>query len=143
MAEENETLLHRWFEEVWNKGSEAAIDEMFAEDGIAHGLNDADGNAIRGCEKFKILHRNFRKAFPNLKITIEETVSEADKIAAVCKVTATHEGEGIGVAPTNQPIEFTGLTIVKIKDGKIVEAWNEFDFMKMYSQVGALTLNLQ
>ena len=78
-----------------------------------------------------------------MKITIEETVAEGDKIAAVCKVTATHEGEGIGVAPTNQPIEFTGLTIVKIKDGKIVEAWNEFDFMKMYSQVGALTLNLQ
>ena len=143
MAEEYKTLLHRWFEEVWNQGSESAIDEMFAADGIAHGLNDADGSAIRGCENFKILHRNFRNAFPNMKVTIEETVAEGDKIAAVCKVTATHAGEGIGVAPTNQPIEFTGLTIVKIKDGKIVEAWNEFDFMKMYSQVGALTLNLQ
>ena len=77
-------------------------------------LHDANGNAICGCENFKILHRNFRGAFPNMKITIEETVTEADKIAAVCKVTATHEGEGIGVAPTNQPIEFTGLTIVKI-----------------------------
>jgi predicted ester cyclase len=143
MSEKYETLLHRWFEEVWNKGREEAIDEMFAEDGIAHGLNDSEGNPIRGCEGFKALQRNFRKAFPNLKITIEETVSEGDKIAAVCKVTAIHEGEGIGVAPTNQPIDFTGLTIVKIKDGKIIEAWNEFDFMKMYSQVGALTLNLQ
>jgi predicted ester cyclase len=143
MSEKYETLLHRWFEEVWNKGREEAIDEMFAEDGIAHGLNDSEGNPIRGCEGFKAFQRNFRKAFPNLKITIEETVSEGDKIAAVCKVTAIHEGEGIGVAPTNQPIDFTDLTIVKIKDGKIIEAWNEFDFMKMYSQVGALTLNLQ
>ncbi|HEY0428341.1 MAG TPA: hypothetical protein VGC76_11205 [Pyrinomonadaceae bacterium] len=33
--------------------------------------------------------------------------------------------------------------VVKLKDGKIVEAWNEFDFMKMYRQLGALTLTLK
>jgi predicted ester cyclase len=47
------------------------------------------------------------------------------------------------VLPTNKPVEFTGLTIVKVKDGKIVEAWNQFDFMKMYTQIGVLKLNLQ
>jgi len=35
------------------------------------------------------------------------------------------------------------MTIVRIDNGKIVEAWNEFNFMKMYEQVGALALNLQ
>ena len=140
---EYESLIHRWFEEVWNNRSEDAIDEMFAEDGIANGLNDAEGNPLRGPESFKTLHRTFLSAYPDLKITVEDTVAEGDKIAARCTVRATHAGEGIGVAPTNQPVEFTGMTIVRIKDGKIVEAWNEFDFMKMYSQVGALTLNLQ
>jgi len=143
MAEEYKTLLHKWFEEVWNKGREEAIDEMFATDGIAHGLNDADGNTVRGTEGFKTLHRAFRSAYPDLQITVEDTVTEGDKIAARCTVRAKHAGEGLGIAPTNQPVEFTGLAIVKIKDGKIVEAWNEFDFMKMYRQVGALTLNLQ
>ncbi len=143
MAEEYETFLHRWFEEVWNNRSEEAIDEMFHEDGIANGLNDAEGNPIRGTENFKTLHRAFLSAYPDLKITVEDTVMEGDKIAARCTVKATHTGEGLGILPTNQPIEFTGLTIVKLKDGKIIEAWNEFDFMKMYSQVGALTLNLQ
>lgn len=140
---EYETLLHRWFEEVWNNRSEDAIDEIFAEDGVANGLNDAEGNPLRGPENFKTLHRAFLSAYPDLKITIEDTVREGDKIAARCIVRATHAGEGVGVAPTGQPVEFTGMTIVKIKDDKIVEAWNEFDFMKMYSQVGALTLNLQ
>ncbi len=140
---EYETLLHQWFEEVWNNKSEDAIDELFAEDGIANGLNDADGNPLRGPENFKTLHRAFLAAYPDLTITVEDTVSEGDKIAARCTVRATHTGDGLGVAPTNQPVEFTGMTIVKIKDGKIVEAWNEFDFMKMYSQVGALTLNPQ
>ncbi|CAN5603651.1 hypothetical protein BH20ACI4_BH20ACI4_31580 [soil metagenome] len=140
---EYESLIHRWFEEVWNNRSEEAIDELLAEDGVANGLNDAEGNPLRGPEGFKTLHRAFLSAYPDLKITVEDTVCEGDKIAARCTIRATHQGEGIGVAPTDSAVEFTGMTIVKIKDGKIVEAWNEFDFMKMYSQVGALTLNLQ
>ncbi len=143
MPEEYETFLHRWFEEVWNNQSEDAIDEMCAEDVVANGLTDAEGNTVRGIEAYKNLFRAFISAYPNIKITVEDTISEGDKIAARCRVSATHAGEGIGVAPTNQPVEFTGMTIVRVKDGKIVEAWNEFDFMKMYSQVGALTLNLQ
>ena len=51
---EQETILHRWFEEVWNNRSEAAIDELFAEDGVANGLNDAEGNPLRGPEGFKL-----------------------------------------------------------------------------------------
>ena len=143
MPQEYETFMHQFFEEVWNKQSEDAIDEMCSEDVVANGLSDADGNTIRGIEAYKNLFRAFISAYPNIKITVEDTISEGDKIAARCRVSATHEGEGLGVAPTNQPVEFTGMTIVKVKDGKIVEAWNEFDFMKMYSQVGALTLNLQ
>lgn len=143
MNDEYETLLHRWFEEAWNKGREEAIDEMFAADGVANGLNDAEGNPVRGPEEFKKMFRSFRSAFPNLQITVEDTVSEGDKIAARCTVRANHDGEGLGIAPTRQPIEFTGQSIVRLKDGKIQEAWNEFDFLKMYSQVGALTMTLK
>ncbi|HEY0050023.1 MAG TPA: ester cyclase [Pyrinomonadaceae bacterium] len=143
MAEEHENFLRRWFEEVWNKKNEGAIDRMCCADVVANGLTDAEGRTICGVEAYKTLFRTFVSAYPDLKITVEDTVSEGDKIAARCRVTATHTGEGLGVAPTNQPLEFTGMTMVKIKDGKIAEAWNEFDFMKMYSQFGALKLNLQ
>src|SRR4051812_27245433 len=110
MAQEYESFLHRWFEEVWNKGSEKAIEEMFAEDGVANGLNDAEGNPIRGIDDFKVLHRAFRSAYPDLKITVEDVVAEGDKIAGRCSVKATHSGEALGVSPTNLPIEFTGMT---------------------------------
>ena len=143
MAEEYGNFMQRWFEEVWNKQSEEAIDEMCDKDVVANGLTDAEGNTIRGVEAYKTLFRTFISAYPNMKITVEDTITEGDKIAARCRVSATHEGEGLGIAPSSQPVEFTGMTMVRIKDGKIVEAWNEFDFMKMYSQVGALTLNLQ
>lgn len=141
MSEIYKDFVHRWFEEVWNNKSEKAIEEMFAEDGIANGLNDADGNPLRGPEGFKTLHRAFITAYPDLKITVEDTISEGDKICARCRVTGTHMGDGLGVAPTNEPVDFTGMTFVTLKDGKIAEAWNEFDFMKMYSQIGALTMN--
>jgi len=68
---------------------------------------------------------------------------DGDKIVARCRVTGSHQGEGIGLTPTDQPVDFTGMVIVRVADGKIVEAWNEFDFMKMYDQVGALKLDLK
>jgi predicted ester cyclase len=58
-------------------------------------------------------------------------------------VTATHTGEGLRLAPTNRPVEFTGIGIAKVADGKMVEVWNEWDFLKMYAQLDALSLNLQ
>jgi len=134
------SFIHRWFDEVWNNQNEAAVNELFAEDGVGHGLG---GEPIRGPEEFKTFHRAFISAYPDLKVLVEDTVVEGDKIAARCRVTGVHQGHGIGLAPTNQPVEFTGMVIVRVKDGKIVEAWNEFNFMEMYKQVGALTLNLQ
>ena len=133
-------FMHRWFEEVWNNQNEAAIEEMFAANGVGHGLGP---EPIVGPENFKTFHRAFVSAYPDLKVHVEDTVVEGDKIATRCRVTGSHQGNGIGVAPTNTPVEFTGMVIVRVQDGKIVEAWNEFNFMEMYKQVGALTLNLQ
>jgi steroid delta-isomerase-like uncharacterized protein len=142
MAEQYETLAHRWFEEVWNQQREDVIDEMLHEDCIAHGLTDEGGNTLRGPGGFKTLFHAFLQAYPDLRVKVEETVSEGDRIVARCTVTGTHTGEGIGVAPTDRTIGFTGLVLLKVKDGKFVEAWNQFDFMNMYQQLGVLSLTL-
>jgi steroid delta-isomerase-like uncharacterized protein len=138
MSEENKALLRRWFEEVWNKGREGAIDEMFAEDGVAHGLTDAAGEPLRGASGFKPFFRKFREAFPDIEVVVEDALAEGDKVAARCTVRGRHHGDSLGFAATKRPVEFTGIAIVRIRDGKIVEAWNNFDFMQMFQQVGAL-----
>jgi steroid delta-isomerase-like uncharacterized protein len=130
--------MRRWFEEVWNKGREEAIDELFAEDGVANGLADESGEALRGPVGFKPFFRRFREAFPEIEVTVEETVSEGDKVAARCTVRGAHRGDSLGLAATNRPVEFTGICIVRVADGKIAEAWNNFDFMSMFQQLGAL-----
>ncbi|HJR08733.1 MAG TPA: ester cyclase [Pyrinomonadaceae bacterium] len=136
--EDPRALIHRWFEEVWNKGRAEAIDELFAEDGVAHGLSDETGAPLRGPQGFKPFFQRFRDAFPNIEVIVEDTVAEGDRVAARCTVRATHAGEGLGFAATQKPVDFTGIAIVRVRDGKIVEAWNNFDFMAMFQQIGAL-----
>ena len=136
MSEENKKLLRRWFDEVWNKGRADAIDEMFDEYGIAHGLAADPTNPITGPKDFRPFHTVFRQAFPNMIIVVEDMVAEGDKVAARCSVRGKHEGDFMGRAATQSPVEFTGMTILRIDNGKIVEAWNNFDFMTMNRQLG-------
>jgi steroid delta-isomerase-like uncharacterized protein len=138
MSDENKALIRRWFEEVWNKGREEAIDEMFAADGLAHGLAD-EGGDLRGAAGFKPFFRKFRAAFPDIEVVVEETITEGDKVAARCTVRGRHQSDSLGFAATERPMEITGMSIVRIRDGKIVEAWNNFDFMSMFQQLGALS----
>jgi steroid delta-isomerase-like uncharacterized protein len=140
MSEENRALIRRWFEEVWNKGRAEVIDELFAEEGVAHGLADASGEELRGPANFRAFQQNFREAFPDIEVVVEDTVAEGDKVAARCTVRGSHRGHTLGFAATERPAEFTGICIVRISDGRIVEAWNNFDFMSMFRQLGALEL---
>ena len=133
---ESGAVMRRWFEEVWNKGREDAIDEMFAPEGVAHGLVDENGEELRGPSGFKPFFRRFREAFPDIQVTVEDCICEGDRAAARCTVRATHGGDALGVAATNNAVEFDGLCIIRVRDGKIVEAWNNFDFARLNRQIG-------
>ena len=139
----NPEIITKWYEEVWNKKREDAIDELLAEDCVTHGLADDAGNEIAGPEKFKELHRKFVRSFPDVRITIEDMVSEGDKIAARATVRLTHTGENFSVsaekslAPSGKAIEFSGMTITIIRNGQITEGWNSFDFLRLYTELGA------
>lgn len=141
MYEDNRALVERWFEEVWNNGREEAIDELFAADGVAHGLMGDAGGDLRGAAGFKPFFRRFRDAFPDIRVVVEDTVAEGDRVAARCSVSGSHQSDSLGFAASNQPVEFDGICIVRIRDGQIVEAWNNFDFMAMFVQVGAVQIN--
>ncbi|HEX3560447.1 MAG TPA: ester cyclase [Pyrinomonadaceae bacterium] len=141
MSEHNKAFIRRWFEEVWNKGREEAIDEMMGEECAANGLVDESGQPLRGPEEFKPFFRKFREGFPNVEVVVEDVIAEGDWVAARCSVRGHHRGDALGFAATERPVEFTGMTIVRISQGKIVEAWNNFDFMTMYQQLGVLRLD--
>ncbi len=136
--EQHKALVRRWFEEVWNKGRADAIPEMLAEDAVVHGLSEDAAKPLLGPAGFRPFHAQFREAFPNIEVVIEDQIAEGDRVATRCSVRGKHEGDSLGFAATRAPVEFTGVAITRIKDGKIIEAWNNFDFMKMYRQLGAM-----
>jgi predicted ester cyclase len=129
------TFMERWFEEVWTKGREEAIDEMMDPHTKGHGLKAPDGKEIDGMAAFKSFHKIFRSAFADIRVRVEDTVTEGDTTVARCLVTGTHTGEGLDRPSTGKPVSFTGMTMARIKDGKIVESWNNFDFATMYKQL--------
>jgi predicted ester cyclase len=129
------TIMHRWFEEVWNKGRESAIDEMSYHDVAGHGLQAPDGNEVNGMESFRAYFRQMQGALSDIHVEVEDVITEGELTVARCVVTARHTGEGLGKPPKGNPVHFTGMTMARIKEGKIAEAWNNFDFMTMYQQM--------
>jgi steroid delta-isomerase-like uncharacterized protein len=137
MSSANKLLVRRWFEEVWNQGRTESIAKMFAADGVAHGLAP-DGGALKGPEAFAGFQQAFLKAFPDLKLTVEDLIEEGDKVAVRWSTAGTLQGDGLGVIPTGRSMKVTGMTIVRLRDGMLVEGWNNFDVLGMHQQVGTL-----
>jgi len=120
------SLLNQWFEEVWNQSNEAFIDEMMHKDVIIHGIDSA--GTTTGIDNFHQFYKNFRVTFPNVHILLEPLVHDDEVATAYCTVT--------GKSVTSREVSFTGLAVGRFKDGKLVESWNNFDFLKMYQQLG-------
>jgi steroid delta-isomerase-like uncharacterized protein len=128
--------MHRWFDEVWNKGNASAIDEMMVEDAVVHGLGEADA-AVRGPAAFKPFAARLRGAFPDIHVTIDDTIEEGDLIAARWTARMTHRGDHLGPPPTGRAVTVTGMSMGRLRDGKLVEGWNNWDTMSLMQQIGA------
>ena len=133
MSQSPEAVVRAWFKEVWDEGREEAIDRLMAPFAVAYGL---PGGPIQGPTAFKPLFRMFREALGDLTIEVVRTVVQGDTVAAHCHVSGRHSGHAFGGNPTQQPVDFWGIAIVRVEDGQIVEGWNCFDMLSMYQQIG-------
>jgi steroid delta-isomerase-like uncharacterized protein len=134
MSAENIQVVQRWFDEVWNNGNIEAIDELFAADGVAYGLGEA-GKDVRGAQGFKPFVQRIRGAFPDFHITVDDTISEGDKIAARFSATMTHTGDDLGFPATGKQVTVSGMSFTRIQNGQIVEGWNNWDIYGMMQQL--------
>src|SRR3954464_14537619 len=110
---------------------------MMAKDAVAHGLA-GDGQDLIGPEGFLPFHESFLAGFADLQISLEDLIEEDDRIAIRWRATGTHTGDGLGVGATGKAMTVTGMSIVRVQGGQIVEAWNNFDVLGMHQQLGTL-----
>jgi steroid delta-isomerase-like uncharacterized protein len=136
MSQANKDLVRRWFQEVWNDGRTSAIDDLLAPNGVIHGLS----GEMRGPSAFKPFHAAYREAFPDVTIRVEDMIAEGDLVAIRWSGTATHRGDTLGFAATQQRVQFTGMGFARIAGGKLVEGWNNFDQLGMFQQLGVVNI---
>lgn len=137
MSEANKLLLKRWFEQVWNQKSEAAIDEMFSPQGKSHGFPDPD-SVLVGPEAFKTVHRTFCGAFPDVHVDVEEIITEGDHVAVRWQVAMTHRGDHLGFPASHKKATLAGSTFAIVKDNQIVEGWNYMDLQALMQKLQAV-----
>jgi predicted ester cyclase len=131
-TEENKAIFRRYTEEVGTRGNLELVDEIF-EHYISH---QPDGSALeRGPEDVKRFHREWRSAFPDIRIGVEDQVAEGDKVVTHFTIRGTHQGEFRGMAPTGKEIELKGVTTFRFSpEGKVVETWDSYDQMSLMRQ---------
>lgn len=135
MEAKPDSVLRTWFEELWNQGKEETISRLLGPDAVVHGVV---GQSLRGPEGFLPFYRRFRDAFPDIHIEVIRTITEGNMVAIQCHVTGTHTGDSLGMAASNKRVDFPGIAIGRIENGKIAEGWNCFDFLTCYQQIGVL-----
>jgi steroid delta-isomerase-like uncharacterized protein len=123
-GEKNKAIVRRFFEEVWNKGNVAAVDEFMATDYVDHSIPPG---LPPGTEGLKQANITYHTAFPDLKATLEDIFAEGDRVAFRWSVSGTHLGDWLGVPPTGNHVTATGIAVLRLADGKVVEGWTSTD----------------
>jgi steroid delta-isomerase-like uncharacterized protein len=121
MSEDTKAWFRKSMEEIWSKGNLDAAGEVYAADVVIH--NAAPGNP-GGLEGVRFTVNGIRSAFPDLQFTVEDLIVEGDKVAQRWSWTGTQKGEFMGAPPTGTKTTMSGMSIVRIANGKIVEIWS-------------------
>lgn len=126
MSEENnKTIVRRIWEEVWQAGNLATVDELVDSNHVLHAYPE-DLEYGSGAEGFKRLVSTNRANLPDGQLTIEDLFAEDDKV--VTRYTLR--------MPTART---TGIWIDRIQDNKVVESWVDWDRLGFFRQLGIIS----
>lgn len=128
----------RLLEQSFNTGNFELIDQFVAAEALNHDpALPAPMRDVRGPDGLKRVVTMYRTAFPDVRMTADDVIASGDKVVLRWHSEGTHRGELAGLAPTGIHGSVTGISIDRWQDGKIVEAWAEWDNMGLARQLGA------
>ena len=110
-------------------------EELVAADYLDHAALPGQAPGLAGAKQ---QWATYLAGIPDLRVTIQELVAEADKVAVRRSYAGTHQGELLGVPPTGKQVRIGGISIFRLAEGKIAEQWEQLDRLALLQQLGAL-----
>ena len=132
--EENKALVRLFDEEFWNKGNNAAVDELMTADATIF----LPGSGPVGLHDLQAFALAWRGAFPDWSNTTDEMIAEGARVVERWTGRGTHQGEFQGIAPTGRQIAVSGVVFYRFASGKITEFRGLFDGLALMQQLGAI-----
>jgi len=133
---EHKRIVHEFLDETYNKGNLKNTDRYVTPDFIYH----ARGEDIEGIEAFNEWVSSDRSIFPNIRVTIVDSIEESGRVASAFIVEGTQEKEFRGIPATNKDFETVGMSMFHFQDNKIKEGWVVVDALTAAIQLGAIKL---
>lgn len=135
MSEQNKALVRQVMVDVWQDGKLEKIDDYYAEDFVSH--DDTPG-IPQNREGLKMFAGMLEAAFSGGAVTVDDQISEGDRVVTRWSSTSSHSGDFLGVPASGNEVKITGINVSRIAGGKIVEEWGEADMLGLMQQIGAV-----
>jgi steroid delta-isomerase-like uncharacterized protein len=123
------------FVEFINSASEKLAHELVSPDAIFHA--PVRPEPVVGPAGYLMIIGMMRSGFPDVQWTLEEQISEGDKVAARFTMRGTHQGQFMGVAPTGKQVTIQALNIYHLTNGQIIKEYAQPDVLGLLAQIGA------
>ena len=134
--EENNAIAEKFFNSVWNKGDFSVLDTLISPDADDHSTVGGKPKTDKGSASFRAIVSMFRSAMPDIKLTIDDEVYAGDRVVHRWTLNGTDTGGVMGMPPSGKKLTFTGITTVRMANGKIVERWANVDELGLLQQLG-------
>jgi steroid delta-isomerase-like uncharacterized protein len=135
MATNNKDTMNRFVQFI-NTADEKLAAELVSPDAIFYVPGSPE--PMRGPSGYMAIIGMMRSGFPDIQWTLEEMVSEDERVAARFTMNGTHKGTFFGVPPTGKPIKVQASNFYKFSNGKIVEEYGQPDTFSLMQQIGAI-----
>src|SRR5579872_550699 len=117
----HKSLIQRLYEEGFNQGNVSAVDKLFSPT-FRDNSTPAQSPGVEGVKSYIAA---VREGFPDIHVSIEDMIAEADKIAVRTVWRGTHLGIYEGITPTGKHVTRTMIQLFSIENGKIAQEWVE------------------
>jgi predicted ester cyclase len=135
MTTETKTMVERIPLEVLNKGNFGLLDEILATNFVDHSPQPGVAPTREGLKQSAIA---LKKAFPDLRYTISDSIECGDQIVHRLTASGTMKGDLMGIAATNKPATWTEIHIGRVANGRVTEHWGLVDQLGMLVQLGVV-----